>query len=219
VRKLAGTMFVKELAKEVGSSDSNLDRWAKQNGVNINAHSYPDKLVAQVCEYYAKHGKPKTQRRFPDVRVRSIVERYFKRLGHELRQVRWTAPQLLDAAKMGGLVSLDKQAKYFNRPGANKGAMRSLWTKKFGHGSAGVNGLSRVTAAHYVKHSCPFYVTSFCAHSNGPRCIALWIDVERHLKDDVPQHLRSAIGALAKFQRWLHGRNVRRSIEKILEER
>jgi len=218
-RKLAGTMFISELAKEVGTSDSNIDRWAKQNGVNINAFRYSDKTVAQVCGYYEKHGKIKTQKRFPDVCIRSITDQKFKRLGYKPRQVCWTAPQLLDGAKMGGLVSLVKQAKYFNRPGANKGAMRSLWSKKFGFGSGCVNGLSQYIAIHYVKSSCPYYLTSFRESSNGPRIVALWIDVERHLRDEVPKHLRAAIESLAKFQRWLHGRNVRRSVEKILEER
>lgn len=219
VRRLAGTMFVKDLAKEVGTSKSNLTRWAKQHGVNINALRYPDHIVQEVCDYYAKHGGPKTQKKYPKIRIRSIVERYFKRLGHEPRQVRWTADEIIELAKMGGLVSYERQAAYFNRPGANKGSITSAWAKKFGHGSVYVNGLSMCIAKHYVRSNCPYYKTSFWDHHNGARNIALWVDVEKHLRSDVPDHLRDAIKALAKFQRWLHGRNVRQSIKRILEER
>lgn len=218
VKRLAGTMPIKALAKRIQTSDSNLDRWAKQNGVNINSLRYRAEVVQEVCEFYAKHGKVKTQKRFPKVKVRSIVERYLKGLGHEPRQVRWTAEQLREVAQMGGLVSLERQAAYFARPGAHKGAMRSVWSKKFGHGATNINGLSQHLARRVVTNACPYYITTFWDHSNGPRRVALWVDVEKHINPTVPLHLVAAIKALAKFQRWLHGKNAKESIERILKE-
>ena len=217
VRRLAGTMFIKELAKEVGTSDSNLDRFAKQNGVNINALKYPEHVVKQVCEYYAKHGKHKTQQRFPSVRLRSVIERY----ATKPRQVRWTADQLIRLAQMAGLISFERQAAYFARPNANAPSIKSAWSKIFGHGGASINGLSHWIAREYVTRSCPFYLTDYWCIDRGNikqrRSIVLWIDMAECLRDDVPSHLALAIHALAKFQRWLHRGAPRFNIMNILE--
>jgi hypothetical protein len=221
VRRLAGSMFIRELAREVGTSDSNLDRWAKQNGVNINALKYPDELVREVCEYYAMHGKQKTQAKFPHVRIRSVVERYFARSGHEPRQVRWTPDQLVKLAQMAGLTSYERQAFYFGRPNAHVGSIKSAWMKIFKSAGGSINGLSRWIAREYVTAACPFYETDYWVTERGAtaqrRSIALWVDAATHLRDDVPNHLASAIQTMAAFQKWLHGRNYRQSILRILE--
>lgn len=217
VRRLAGTLFIKELAKAIGTSDSNLDRWAKQNGVNINALKYPDKLVKEVCEYYAKHGKIKAEKRYPHVRLRSIVERYTTKP----RQVRWTSDQLVKLAKMAGLVSYKQQADFFGRPNAHVGSIRSAWMKIFRSAGGSINGLSRNIAREFVTKACPFYETGYWATERGKtsqrRSIALWADVAVHLRDDVPDHLAAAIQTMAAFQLWLHGNNPRKSIMRILE--
>ena len=217
VRRLAGTMFIKELAKEVGTSDSNLDRWAKEHKVNINALKYPEKLVKEVCEYYSKHGKIKTQERYPNVRLRSIVEKY----ATKPRQVRWTADQLVKLAQMAGLVSYERQAAYFGRPGAHVGSIKSAWIKIFKSAGGSINGLSHHVAKRFVLPSCPFYLTGYWVTDRGRgaqrRSIAFWVDVALHLRADVPDHLASAIQTMAEFQKWLHGRNYRRSLSRILE--
>lgn len=217
MRRLAGTMYIKELAKAVGTSDSNLDRWAKQNGVNINALKYPDHVVQEVCEYYAKHGKHKTQERFPNVRLRSIVERYLQ----QPRQVRWTPAQLIRLAQMAGLVSYERQAIYFNRPNAHVGSIKSAWMKIFKSAGGSINGLSRWIARQYVTAACPFYETDYWVTDRGEaaqrRSIAFWIDVAEHLRPDVPDHLASAIQTMATFQKWLHGRHCRQSLMQILK--
>ena len=227
VRRLLFKMPREDIAREIGVSVPTLKRWVRDNG-NIRLayfnrwHANP-KLVNQICKYYAKHGRAKTERRYPNVRVRSVIERYFKGLGFKPRQVRWTSDQLVAIAKMAGLVSIDRQAKYFDRPGANEGSIKSVWMKRFGLGGGSINGLSYWVAKHYVRPSCPYYETDFWAQRAGKkgrdkvRRIALWVDVQRHIKSETPVHLKEAISALAGFQRWLHGRNVRQSVQKILE--
>lgn len=216
VRRLAGKMLIKDLAKHVGTSDSNLDRWARTHNVDINSLKYKPAVVRDVCEYYAKHGMVKTKKKFPKVTVRSIVERYMRSLDLPKRQMRWTSQQLVELAQMAGLVGLEKQAAHFSRPNAYKGSIRSVWSKRFGHGAININGLSKQIAKAYVLDSCPYYATSFFPIKQGPRIVALWIDVETHLREDVPDHLRKAISAMARFQRWLHGRNAKNNIEAIL---
>lgn len=225
-RALIHTMPHEDIARELGVSVSRLKRWARDHG-NIRLsyfnrwHANP-RLTMQVCAYYAKHGKIKTAKRFPNVKVRSIVERYFKGLRLEPRQIRWTASQLIELAQMAGLVSFKRQARHFNRPNAREGSIKSAWQKKFGHGGGSINGLSHWLAKDYVRPSCPFFETDYWAtrrdNAQFSRKIALWVDVERSLKPDVPEHLRDAISALAKFQRWLHGRNVRQNVKRILEK-
>lgn len=225
VRKLAGKMFIKDLAKKVGTSDSNLDRWAYYNNVNINALRYPKTIVEQVCEYYAKHGKIKTQKKFPDIKVRSIVEKYAK--GKSPRQRRWTDQQVIQLARMAGLVSMPAQARYFNRPYANAGSIKSAWVKKFKSGGGCINGISLHKARLFIKPSAPvvetgFWVTRDLNRKHNPefcRKLILWVDAEKHLRPDCPHWFKDAAFALAKFQRWLHGLdNPRPKILKMIRE-
>lgn len=216
VRKLAGTMFIKDLAKKVGASDSTLDRWSKANGVSINALRYTDEEIAKVCEFYAKHGKVKTQKKFPNIKVRSIVDRYFKTLGMPPRCIPWTDEQLVQLARFGGLTSLEETAAYFNRPRAFRGSIVSVWQKRFGHGCMYLNGAPYSWGRFLVAGDCPCYGTAFSTRKQGPVKIFLWIDIEKHLRPEIPEHLASAIKAMAKFQKWLHGKNYRENIMRIL---
>lgn len=225
VRRFAGKIYIHELAAKVGVSKPTLVRWARRTKVSLNALKYTDRVVKEVCEYYVQHGRHKTQKRFPDVNVRSVVERYLAGLTDERRQVRWTPAQLIRLVKMAGLVSFSRQAERFGRPGAHAGSVKSAWTKRFKVGSANINGLSYWTARGYVTKACPFYETDFWEKrvtidrkrsTTQVRKIALWIDVARHLRDDVPDHLASAIQAMARFQVWLHGEDARGSITSIL---
>lgn len=149
VRKLAGTMKQSELALRVGCSRSNLIRWARDAKVSLDSLSYKPELVRSVCLFYELHGKVKTQKTFPNVKVRSIVERYKQ---FRPRQIRWKNDQLIEAVKMAGLVSPKAQAKYFNRPNAHTGSIQSLWMKKFGHGQSQMNGLVHLYAKGLIRN-------------------------------------------------------------------
>lgn len=216
VRRLAGTMFIKDLAKKVGTSDSNLDRWARDNKFDINALKYSDEEIAIVCAYYAKHGKTKTQKKFPKVRVRSIVERHYKTLNLPARCTPWTDEQLVQLARFGGIASFTEIANYFKRPRAFNGSIQSVWMKRFGHGCRYLNGAPYNWAHKLVTNDCPLYTSKFCETRLGPQKIYLWIDLEKHLLPEIPDHISSAIKSLAKFQRWLHGKNYRANIMRIL---
>lgn len=213
-QKLRNSMSRTEIAEAIGTTRSNFNRWARDNDFYSNCQKYPADIVHRVCEYYVKHGKAKTEERFPDVRVRSIVERYVR----EPRQIRWTGKQLIELARVAGLVSFEKQAKWFNRPGAYAGSIKAAWSKRFGHGGAAINGLSWWVAKHYVRPACPRLKTDFWKGSGKSRWVVLWVDVEKHLKSSTPDHIRDAIKAMARFQRWLHGHRVRANIQRLLEE-
>lgn len=206
-------MYVHKLAELVGTSKANLQRWNRQNAkLDLNALAYKPGVVRAVCRHYEQHGRAATQEAFPDVKVRSIVERFriFKP-----RQVRWTSEQIADAAKMAGLVSLKAQAKYFNRPFANEGSVKSLWAKRLGSKAASVNGMAQWQARFLVTERAPYLQ----ARARALR-VCLWVDMEKHLRVDVPEFIASAIKTMADFQRWLwQSQNPRPLILRMIRER
>ncbi len=220
VRRLAGSMRYEDLAVRVGCSRSNLMRWARDNGVSLNSHSYKADVIAKVCSYYEKHGRLATSKKFPDVKIRSVVERY---KDFSPRQERWTDDQIVEAAKMAGLVSPAAQARFFKRPNAHSGAIRSLWMKRFGFGQASLNGMMRFNAKHFVTSSARYLNPVGETRIGKPtqfRRLILWVDMEKCLKDDTPQFVGNAVRALADFQRWIwKSENPKPLILKMIKER
>lgn len=212
----------REVAERIGSSRTALIRWATEAGVSLDAHSYKPEVVRRVCAYYERHGKPKTQERFPEVNVRSIIERNYGLF--KPRQVRWTNEQIIEAAKMAGLVSYRAQAKYFNRPRAFEGSVKSLWVKRFGMGEASVNGLVKSYAKTLIRGGHSKYIRPIGNSRFGEptefRSIILWVDLEKILKAEVPEFIVSAIHTMANFQRWLwRSKNPKPLILKMIKER
>lgn len=127
-----------EMAERIGVSRATVRRWFREQGLRSHATKYGDDVVQAVLGAYVEHGKTRTQELFPDVAVRSIVERH----EHAPRQVRWLDHELTQAARMAGLVRHSAQAVYFNRPNAYGGSIKSLWVKRFGCAPSEINGLS-----------------------------------------------------------------------------
>lgn len=213
-KRLAGMMYQSDLAKEIGCSRANLIRWAMDTGTSLNAHSYKPDVIKKVTEYYVKHGNVKTKAKFPDVCTRSIVERYLKSV--KPRQKPISSEDILTVARMAGLVSKDVQARILNRPNFHAGGIRSIWNKKFQSNLSNINGLSKWVAIKYVKRSCPFYQPNIVENTGNQKSLILWVDAEDHMLEEFPVEIKEAIQAMAKFQRWLHGRSFRKSIMEIL---
>lgn len=221
-KKYATKIPIGDLAIKVGVSNSTIDRWSRRTGISINWLSYDKDTIKKVCDFYSKNGKIKTQKKFPDVRMRSIVERYYSRLGYEPRTSKWTDEQIIEAAKMAGIISFYNQKRFFNRPNANEGSIKSLWIKKMNQKCTNINGLPLSKAKHFVKKNCPALKTDFWTEKRKDkmeRSIVLWVDFDKFIKKDVPNHYKKTIHVLANFQRWLHGRNVRANISRMIYER
>lgn len=220
-KDLAGTMPRDEIAKKLDCSLANLKRscpGTKFTFFNRWANN-PD-FVKELCAYYEKHGRRPTERKYPHAKIRSIVEHY---KFFSPRQVRWKGAELVEAVKMAGLVSHNGQAKYFKRPRANEGSIKSLWYKKFkiDQPQYRMHGLTKNKAIWLCKSTVPFIETGF-----GPQnCkfayhIALWIDVEKHLKPGIPDSFKDGIYAMARFQRKLFGdKNTKSKIIKMMKTR
>jgi hypothetical protein len=205
---LRGKYPRRELARRVGVTDVAINRLGRELGLSFSAMPYAanPKLVARVTAYYAKPGRAATQKRFPEVKVRSIFERY----SSGLRQIRWTDKQVVQAARMAGLVSMERQARIFNRPNAHAGAIKSLWVKRFRLGGAHIHGISRHSAKALLRSGYPTVATQFWEtrqrrgdNSSFTRHIVLWCDMEPWLLPGTPDFLRDAVRAMADFQCWL----------------
>lgn len=203
VRARIGKMPVGEMATRLGTSVANVKRafrgkslWFQNGKLKNNP-----KLVKQVLDYYSAHGWHETEKRFPRLRIKSIIHRadYY---GFKLkpRQVRWTGAQIVEAAKMAGLVSPAQQAKIFNRPRAHAGSIKSLWSKRFKLAPTDIHGMANWKATHIVTAHCPRLKLR---HAN----ICLWCDMEKHMRHGVPKFIADGIRTMAQFQRWLYSSN------------
>lgn len=200
-------MPVKEMAERLGTSVANIKRAFFGTGESIwcfRRYANQPALVRQVLAFYEKHGRTKTEERFPEISVRSVVERY---PNFSPRQIRWTEEQIIEAAKMAGLVSYKAQAKYFNRPNAFEGSICALWMKRFGIGQGQINGLVRSQVRPLIQGGHSKYISRVGQSRKGKRgqfqSLILWVDLEKMLKDDVPEFMKEAVRTLASFQRWL----------------
>lgn len=226
VHKLKGRISWDQIAERIGSSRSNLNRWRRDAGVYARSDAYPTEVVAEVCRYYENHGRPATEKRFPRVRVRSIVERY----AHAPRQTRWDPEQLVELVRMAGLVSKRAQARHFNRPRAGAGSIHAAWWKKFGMGGGTINGLNWDIAKEFVRLPAMDHLLEIefwqvrSKHKQFTkrwrRRVLLWIDVEKYLDPKAPAHIKAAVAAIARFQRWLHGggTRARSKITRMIQE-
>lgn len=220
-RRWAGSVYGKDVAEKVGTSRANLNRWGRGNGVSFNALAYKKDVVKKVLAYYAGHGKRETEKEFPDVSVRSIVERHYGEFPP--RQIRWTDKQHVQLAKFGGLISFEAQAKYFNRPNANAPSIKSAWLKRIGVSGGNTNGMSNNRAKLFVRKSCPSIDTRFWAQRRQTRefgrQLYLWVDMENHLRSDCPTFIKQAVETMAMFQRWLHDcERPQRRIRNIIRD-
>jgi len=225
-KSLVGTMPRDEIAETLGVSLANLRRSLR--GVRLVYHNHlvrRPELVKQVCAYYEKHGKKKTQERFPGENIRSIVERYKY---YKPRQIRWTNEQIHDLVKMGGIIPYQFQWKYFKRPNAREGSIRSFWMKRMGLSGGAIHGMSEWVAREIVNSDCPFIKTGFWESrrkQNGKnvvfsRKLFLWVDMENNLKKETPGFIKDAISSMAQFQRWVFSnKDPKKEIVKMIHQR
>jgi len=218
---LRGSMPRDEICEKLGVSVANLKR--STPGVSwyyFNRYAANPEMVKEVCTYYEKNGKKKTQEKFPEISVRSVVERY---KNFSPRQSRWTGEQLVELAKMAGLVSIKNQANYFNRPLANEGSIISVWQKRFNCKQAYMHGFPTYKAKYFVKASCPTLEVDFNPNTIGgtetKAKVYLWTDAKKHLRKDCPEFIAEAVKAMASFQKKLFGVHPGREIKKMIKER
>lgn len=229
-KRYAGKKNILDIAKDLGVSKSNIKR--SMPGVSfcfLYKYKKNPALVLSVSNYYSKHGKKKTEKKFgKEINVRSIVEHYKL---HSPRQIRLTNDNYNELLKMAGLITIYAQAKFLNRPGANEGSIKSFWQKsilsKNSNGQTDINGIRYHKAKHLVNRTwnpkkknyilhCPFVEIKFFAQDKAlNNKIYLWIDLEKNLKETIPNFVKEAVRTQAIFQKWIWQDNNPR--DKILD--
>jgi hypothetical protein len=213
-KSLIGTMSRDDICKKLGVSASNLKRSCPGTSFYFfNRYAANPDMVKEVCKYYEKHGLRETQEKFPELKIRSIVERYKL---FSPRQSRWKDNEIIELVKFAGLVSAKKQAEFFNRPLAHEGSIRSVWVKNFKTAPRFMHGLPMHKAKLFVKPECPTLKKDNLWRDVGGTEMVLFCDAVKYLEDDCPDFVKEAIQAMAEFQEKLFGKNPRVEIENIL---
>lgn len=204
-----------EICSILKCSRASLRRLARDEGFSLALPRYDDALIRCVTRAYEQHGRSKTQKMFPGVRVRSIVERR----PHKPRQIRWKEREIVAAARMAGLLSFEQQAELFHRPRAKAGSIRSLWNKRFKTNLGQLHGCSRETAKYIALPECPMVPRRAAIEgSKGPlpvQWIVLWCDLKDWMRPSLPPFISDAVTALAEFQCWLY--QTQKPKSRILE--
>jgi hypothetical protein len=212
-KTMAGSAPRDIIAATLGVSVANLKRSCP--GVSFyyfNRYAANPEMVKEVCNYYQKHGRRATEEKFPEVSVRAIVERYKL---YSPRKIPWKDNELIELVKFAGILNFKNQARFFNRPGANEGSIRSAWAKKFKCAPSGIHGLPLYKARLFVSPDCPKIKTQ-SRQGDGEGFIVLFCDAANYIVKDCPDFVRQAILAMAEFQKKLFGPDPRLEIENIL---
>jgi hypothetical protein len=215
LRPLLNRLPKAQIAQQGGISGAALTRWLREEGLHTRCRQYRPEVVQAVLRVYEREGKVQTAQRFPDVAIRSIVERY---KDYQPRQIRWTDLQQIEAARMAGLVSATAQARYFGRPNAYEGSIRALWVKRFQCPPHAINGVAAGLAWGLAQPGCPAVLVKH-QRTTGAWPRVLWLDLVQHLRPDVLPWVRQAVEVLARFQQWLHGTDDPAAIRRMIQER
>lgn len=222
--RMIGKISREEIAQKIGVSVANLKRSMRGQSFwfyNGKWKNNPE-FVAKVLNHYWKHGMPATKKKFNGISVKSIVDRpeYY---GHRrvYRQRRWTETQKIELVRMSGLVSHGSQARYFDRPKAAGGSIKSAWVKVFGVAPGRINGMSFDIAKHIAKRSTPYVrPNGWSSGVDSHQWTVLWVDLEDNLMEGVPEYIKEAVKTMADFQRWIWGcKNPKAKIMKMIDIR
>lgn len=200
-----GKLTYAQIQERLGVSSSAITRYKRDAGISLRVKRYAPEVISDVLACYEEHGKHETQQRFPDVCIRSVVER----CKHKPRLRRWTEPEIIEAARMAGLIPPDVQAVGFNRPRAHAGSIHSFWNKRMGGLGGRLHGLPVETAKTILRPGFPVIETPlWIARKRGPsrrhrRRLVLWCQMRPWVHPDTPEFIRDAIRTMTQFQKWL----------------
>lgn len=214
-KRLAGTMPREAIAEILGVSLSNLKRSCTGIKFNyFNRWAANPGFVKELLAYYEKHGRRKTEDKYPEANVKAIVERY---KDFSPRQIKWKDSELIELAKFAGLISFKNQANFFNRPRANEGSIRSAWAKKFKTKPLFMHGLPIHKAKLFLEKGFPLIKRQSLVRDRYQNQMVLFCDAVNYIRKDCPEFVALAIKAMAEFQIKLYGDDPRLEIENIIE--
>ena len=111
-----------EICSELGISLASLKRAFRGTRIPWIKEFINQQMSEKVSKYYETHTLDETQKKFKNIRVRSIIERYKI---HKAKCVKWTDHDVVVQVRMQGLISYNAQAKFFKKKKLNKGGIIS----------------------------------------------------------------------------------------------
>ena len=210
-----------EICSELGISLASLKRAFRGTRIPWTKEFINQQMAEKVSKYYETHTLEETQKKFKNIRIRSIIERYKI---HKPKCVKWTDHDVVEQVRMQGLVSYNAQAKFFKKKKLNKGGIKSLCSKRNykGFSRSNIHGMFQHKAIYFVKKSCPFLEVKGLDRETAinKRYLYLWCDMRKHLRTDCPESVKQIIDIGFQFQKWLYkSDNPKKEILKIIKQR
>lgn len=204
VKNNANKMYRKNIAEKIMVSESTLKRFASENGIKFTYYSkadlYPKELIDEVIGYWLVNGVLAAKKKYPNVKIRSITEKYNKGQ-HYLS--RYTFEDRLFLLRYSEFIGMTKAVNLLGRP-IKKGNHTKLFSfekrKKTPYRNH-LNGLSKHTIKKYLLDP------KFIELNYHKRKIITWTEIAKDLKVD-NQNLLILAQAMAKFQTWIHGGSI-----------
>ena len=190
ILNLAGSMTREKIADCVGVSRSRVSRTLAKYGVRTGQlKKYPKSIRDQVLYFYESHTIKETQKQFPSVRVRSIIDRYCA--SEKLRK--WDFKDDLYLVQNVTIMTNEQIAKKLKT--TKESVDRRFHRAYKGLSSKHLNAMPYRLIKHHVSRDV--VITK-----SGTRNMVKWVDFEKALQTD-NETIRTCVKALALFQRWV----------------
>lgn len=199
-----------ELAEGCGASRANVNRFMREYGLKRKHNKWENdkKTVKAVLKCYYDHGRQEAIKRFKNVSVRSIVERYRLddcgnveyapdvSLGVHCKQ--WTDREALFVLRYKDILIQKDISEFLDRNNAVRNYLKRNYK---GNGKKlSTFGLPHRLIKHHVSSDAPIYKKPV---NNGLRMVS-WVDIaEFYTHDDV--NIYKLAKSMARFVYWLHG--------------
>lgn len=204
IKENCDKMYIKDIASELNLSISTLKRYAYKNKIRFSFYSknncYQQQLISDVIAYWLVNGKAATVKKFPNVKVRSIIERHNN--GRSTIQ-RYTFNDKLFLLRYSEFLGTLKSARILGRVVKERHNTRlnSFNNRKNTTYRVNYNGLTKRIISRFLIDG-----KSIKLNYHG-RSIITWPEIAKNLKVD-NQNLLILAQAMAKFQIWLHGGQI-----------
>lgn len=186
---LAGTMTRAEIAERLNTSRATVNRCLRDNGIRTGQpRQYPVEIREAVIAFYATHDKNETQKQFPGVRIRSIIERYET----EAKQEYWTFEEDLKAISM---LTEKPTSEISKSLGRGERSVIKRMSRCYNLSPKHINGMAYRLCKHVLSdHYKPT--------KKGNAYIVNWCEMRDNIETE-NQDIISCVNVLARFREFL----------------
>lgn len=192
---LAGKMTRSEIAKCMNISRATVNRCLAKNSIQTGQpRQYPKAIVETVLDFFKTHTLVETQKQFPSVKVRSIIDRY----SHDIKCRKWDFHEDLKALSMLTKYSCRQVSKKLKR---NDNAVIRRLQRKYSVMPKHLNGIAYRLVSDIVHDSLG---ASDVRKGKGTstRYIVTWDVLYDNLSTENPDII-NCVRVLSDFKRWL----------------